>query len=89
MNRCETCKKYSALHHPWKVDEKNCIYGFCFKSYHGNYGSIYPVYLPGGGVCKAFEKISDRKNFDYEIDPDFRCECCKKELKEKIAKCLT
>lgn len=57
MSRCDSCKKYSALHQPRKVDDQNYIYGFCFKNY-GNYGSTYPVYLPDGGVCKAYEKNS-------------------------------
>ncbi len=44
------------------------------------------MYLPDGGVCKAFEKTHEK--FEYEIDPEFKCECCKKELREKITKCL-
>lgn len=87
MSRCDSCKKYSALHRPRKVDDQNYIYGFCFKDCHGSYGSVYPVYLPDGGVCKAFEE--NHEKYEYEIDPAFRCECCKKKLREKMAKCLT
>lgn len=86
MSRCDSCKKYSALHQPRKVDDKNYIYGFCFKDYHGDYGSEYPVYIPDGGVCKAFVRITEK--YEYETDPAFRCECCKKELREKILKLL-
>ncbi len=87
MSRCDECKKYSGLHKPRKVDEQNYIYGFCFKDYHVNHGSTYPVYIPDGGVCKAFEK-SAKEKYEYEIDPTFKCECCKKELLSKITKCL-
>lgn len=89
MIRCEECKKYAALHSPRKVDEHNYIYGFCFKDYHVSYGSTYPVYIPDGGVCKAFEKSpKEKKEYEYEIDPTFKCELCKKELLSKINKCL-
>ena len=87
MRRCDECKKYAGLHKPRKVAEQNYIYGFCFKDYHVSYGSTYPVYIPDGGVCKAFEKSSKEK-YEYEIDPAFKCECCKKELLGKIIKCL-
>lgn len=56
MTRCDSCKKYSALQNPRKAGEENYIYGFCFKDYHVGYGAAYPVYVPDGGVCKAFEK---------------------------------
>lgn len=89
MSRCNECKKYDALHKPRKVDKENYIYGFCFKDYNSNYGSVYPVYIPDGGVCKSFEKSAQKKeSYEYEIDPAFKCECCKKQLLSKIEKCL-
>lgn len=86
MSRCDSCKKYSALHRPRKVDDQNYIYGFCFKDHHSNYGSVYPVYIPDGGVCKAYDRSTEQ--YEYEIDPAFQCECCKKRLREKIMKIL-
>lgn len=59
MTRCDSCKNYTALIKPRKVEVGwECyIYGFCFKDYRGTYGSAYPVYIPDSGVCKSYEKI--------------------------------
>lgn len=89
MNRCEQCKYYGVLHTPRIVKDDIRVYGFCFKDLHENYGSAYPVYVPDGGVCKSFSKKKEEKeDYKYEMTQEFRCECCKKDLIDKISKCI-
>lgn len=54
-DRCEICKKYTALTEPREVMPECFVYGFCFKDHHGDYGSAYPVYIPES-ACTAFTK---------------------------------
>lgn len=85
MSRCERCGNYGALHEP-KVINDTCVYGFCFKNFC-NLGSVYPVYIPDGGVCKSFAERKDGKEaYEYEMTQAFKCECCKKNLIEKISR---
>lgn len=54
---CQICKNYSELTEPRKATEECYVYGFCFKDYHGHYGSAYPVYIPNSSSpCKKFSK---------------------------------
>ena len=55
MKNCKNCKHYTALTEPREAIPEGHVHGFCFKDYHGNHGSAYPVYIPEGG-CKAFVK---------------------------------
>lgn len=85
MSRCKKCKFYEPLHKPRRIRESTYIYGFCFKDFHADSGSIYPVYLPDGGVCKEFTEGKDRDSiYEYEMSQEFHCECCKKNLISRI-----
>ena len=89
MSRCRQCKKYGVLHKPREIADGIFVYGFCFKDLHEKYGSAYPVYISDGGVCKEFDKKKEEKDdYEYEMTQEFRCECCKKNLISKIAKCI-
>ena len=62
--RCEQCKYYIKLGIPYCYKQKGykngvTVYGFCAKDVERLF-SFYPVYLPNGGVCKAFQKICER-----------------------------
>lgn len=62
--RCEQCKYYIKLGIPYCYKQKRykngvTVYGFCAKDVERLF-SFYPVYLPDGGVCKAFQKICER-----------------------------
>lgn len=86
MSRCGQCEKYSTLHTPKEIGEGIFVYGFCFKDLRKNYGSAYPVYVPDGGVCKSFVKRkAEKEDYEYEMTQEFKCECCKKTLIEKIS----
>lgn len=86
MSRCGQCKKYSVLHNPREIGEGIFVYGFCFKDVQEKYGAAYPVYVPDGGVCKSFErKKAEKEDYEYEMTQEFKCECCKKTLIEKIS----
>lgn len=61
MSGCGQCKKYGALHKPWKIADAIYVHGFCFKDVHASYGSAYPVYLPNSGTCHAFEKRKKKR----------------------------
>lgn len=89
MSRCGQCKKYSMLHNPREIGEDIFVYGFCFKDVREKYGTAYPVYIPDGGVCKSFErKKAEKEDYEYEMTQEFKCECCKKTLIEKISKII-
>lgn len=90
MSRCGQCRHYGVLHKPRNIKDDMQIYGFCFKDIRENYGSIYPVYIPDGGVCKGFiKKKEEKEDYSYEVTQEFKCECCKKELLSKIEKVLS
>ena len=55
MKNCKNCKHYTALTEPREATPECFVYGFCFKYYHGNYGSAYAVYIPDA-TCKRFAK---------------------------------
>lgn len=83
---CKECQSYYDLRIPKKVDDKNYIYGYCFKDNY-NMEKGHAIYIPGGS-CKEFIACKDSKDYKYEIDPAFKCECCKKELLSKMTKLI-
>lgn len=88
MSSCRQCKFYGVLHSPWKI-ETTCVHGFCFKDFKEGRWVTYPVYIPDGGKCKCFiAKPIIKNEYDYEMTQEFRCECCKKDLIDKISKCI-
>ena len=65
-DRCEICKKYTALKEPREVMPECFVYGFCFKDHHGDYGTAYPVYIPDTG-CKSFVKRSGVAEVEQDV----------------------
>ncbi len=63
--RCERCKYYARFETPYHYEYREypdgiTVYGCCGKDAARSF-SLYPVYLPDGGVCKAFKKKSGIK----------------------------
>lgn len=57
---CNLCKNYSELKETRKANEECFVYGFCFKDYYGNHGSVHPVYIPNSSsTCKKFSRKID------------------------------
>ena len=80
---CKECGNYHDLRVPVKVDEANYIYGYCFTDKY-NMEKGHAIYVPDG-QCDSFKKRAN-SNYQCVIDPEFKCELCKKELLKKIKK---
>lgn len=64
-SRCEQCTYYAKLEAPYHYEKDGykggvTIYGFCAKNVAVTF-SLYPVYIPNGGVCKAFKQKKGEK----------------------------
>ena len=69
ITRCEQCKLYAELKEPFHYEklgypEGVTVYGFCTKDIK-RLQFFYPVYLPDGGVCKAFVKKTQHTKGKY------------------------
>jgi len=57
---CYSCAHFSELKEPRELEGGAAIYGYCFKDgtkeYSPSMGKGYAVYVPEGGVCKAWKK---------------------------------
>lgn len=64
--RCDRCAHYIKLEVPYHYEKDGypdgvTVYGFCAKDVRRNF-AFYPVYLPDGGVCKAFKHKGGAKS---------------------------
>lgn len=63
--RCEQCAHYAKLEAPFHYKKEGytdgvTIYGFCGKNVDVS-TTMYPVYIPDGGVCAEFRAINGPK----------------------------
>lgn len=67
--RCGGCKHYAELKEPFRYKKDGykegiIVFGFCGKNAPKTF-SLYPVYLPDGGVCKdCVRKVKARVTDD-------------------------
>ena len=82
---CKNCLNYSALQMPRPVDANNYIYGYCYRD-NANMGKGYPIYIPEGS-CNSPKLCKEAK--PEGLDPKFKCELCKKEMRKKIERIIS
>ena len=64
-SRCSQCGFFVELKAPFHYEKEGypegvTVYGFCSKDVTRNF-YFYPVYLPDGGICKSFKKLSGKR----------------------------